>query len=166
MIKLALYLALTLTFSFSYSFTKQDYKNFSKSQKEMLEQIYMIGETKGYGLTLMAMAIAENSARMKDNNPNHICGPLQVNIHLAKASCEALETNVYYSSYLALNNLLFWEYRTIYNRETNTKKEVKRSWRKMIEMYNNGYMNTKFAKEVHVKKVVTIYKVLKEIYKG
>ena len=161
---LLLALLVTISYSQELKWTKHDILNLSQSQKEILDISYLTGSLKGYGLELAAIALVENSLKMKDYNVNHICGPHQVNARIANVSCKLLEDNPYLSSKLALDNLLYWEYRTIYNRKTNTKIHIKRSKKRMLQMYNDGYMDTKFGKETHLKKLYQAMSLLKTYY--
>lgn len=154
-------LSLLTTSLLAWDFTKEDLANFSPAQMEVITTSILVGETKGYGLTLAAISIVENMARMKDTNNNHICGPHQVDINYSKAKCKTLESNAFYSAKLALNNLLHWEYRTYYNRATNRRTRVKRSWRQMIAMYCVGYTNDPHG-PIYANRVAKAYKILKE----
>lgn len=148
----------------AWTITERDINNMSDEQKEVLTVAYLVGKEKGQGLgiKLQAITIVENMARMKDNNPNHICGPQQVDIRYAKASCEALESNPYYSAKLALANLLDWRTKTLIR---NGKKVFKtRSWDEVYRMYNVGYTRHPHG-PVYVSKVKKTIKLLKEMEK-
>lgn len=146
---------------FSWSFTERDLKNFSPEQLEILQVSYLVGSKEDLGLTIAAIAVVENMANLKDNNPNHICGPHQIDIEYASASCEALESNPYYSAKLSLENFMFWEYRTYYNPKKNSQRKVKRTWRDQVRMYCVGYTGDAHG-PIYVNKVIKAYKVLKE----
>lgn len=160
---LTLWLSISVAYASSYTFTDKDFQSLSPQQKQLLDNIYMIGETKGYGALLVAKTIVESSAKMTDSNPNHICGPIQIDVNYTESSCIAHETNVYYTTMIALEQLIKWKVRTDYNPTTNTKTYSIRSDEDAVRMYNVGYTQHPFG-PTHVFKVFTTLKIIKKYY--
>lgn len=122
-----------------WQFTEQDILDLNKSQLEVLNISYQVGNhysiEENMGYTLAAIAIVENWARMKDTNNNDICGPHQVDSSENGVSCKALESNPFTSAISSLDNLENWKY------QYNSKGEIvrQRSLSERIRMYNVGY---------------------------
>ena len=145
----------------SWTFTETDYQRLSPTQKSNLDIVYLVGEEKGHGLRLAAKAIVENMARNTDNNPNHICGILQVDVTLVKETCKQLESNVYIAARVGLEQFLDWKTKDTY---VNGKLvTTERTDDKATMMYNVGYTKDPFAK-THLKKVHIAEKVLRKHY--
>lgn len=150
---LTLYLLLT-TWLFSWEFTKYDYYQLTEEQRKNLDIIYMVGEEKNLGLLLSAIGIVETRLDLTiDTNKNHICGIMQININYVDISCEAVESNVYLSAKLALQNLLFW-----YNGPAN------QNWNKALIMYNGGYNFNPHGHE-YISRIMQVLNILKQYYK-
>ena len=151
--KIVLYLSLLITTLFSWSFTEYDYYQLTKEQRNNLEIIHLVGIEKDLGLTLAAIGIVETRLSVKnDRNNNHVCGVMQINTKWLdrNISCKAIESNIYLSAKLAMENFLFW-----YHGPAN------KDWRKALVMYNGGYNFNPHGHE-YVKRIVMVMRVLKE----
>jgi hypothetical protein len=162
MIKILILISIVYSNLLSWDFNDEDYLKLSERQLKTLSVIYMTGQEKGLGIEMVALAIVENHAKLIDNNINHICGVMQIDIRYTKTNCNALESNPYYSAKVALRELLFWKTKTL--KVNGELINFKRTDYDMFRMYNVGYTKHKHGK-VFVKKVFKTIKIIEKYYK-
>lgn len=138
-------------------FTKHDLERITPYQQMVLDLSYLVGEEKGVGLDIAAIAIVETTLG-KFNKPNHICGPHQIDYRYTKYSCQQIEDNPVLSAKLATKNFLSWKYG-----RTKSGKIFKRSVSKQHRMYNVGYLNDPFQ-WTHWKKIRQAKQLLRKHY--
>ena len=148
-----LLLFLPIFLSAQWSFTEYDFYNLSKEQLRNVHTSYLVGQEKDLGLTLASIAIVETRATIaNDFNDNHVCGVHQINTDHVEVPCKAIESNVYLTAKLAMENFLFWYH-----------GPAKKDWSKALIMYNGGYKFNPHGHE-YIRRIAMVFKVLKEHY--
>lgn len=138
--KILIGITLSVSVLFSWSFEYKDIHKLTPKQKQVITESINVGNTKGLGLEVAAIAMVETQAGDYMGKVNRICGVHQVDtlVQLSKMKskgsskllCKTLDNNHKYSALLATKELEYWISKS-------------KNYQQAVNRYNRGWQPNK-----------------------